>query len=163
MQANAVRESVDLTAYPDLVVVLLGFKVRGLRGLGAMLRIGRGLTGLRRDPPEGLLLDEGFLFGWNHIGIRQYWRDFESLERFTRDPLHAGWWREFLRDTRGCGFWHETYSARRGMEAIYIDMPERMGMGRFAPMRRPVGPFLTSRDRLQAASAGTPDASPLAM
>jgi hypothetical protein len=153
MQGNAVRETVDLSAFPDLVVVLLGFKVRGLRGIAATLNIGRGLTALRRNPPEGMLLDERFLFGWNHIGIRQYWRDFESLERFTRDPLHAGWWRDFLRDTHGCGFWHETYSTSRGMEAIYIDMPRRVGFGTFAPIRHPVGPFMSSRDRLQARSA----------
>ena len=148
MQGKTERETVDLSQYPDLVVVLLGFKLRRLRGLPALLGIGRGLGTLRRDPPEGLLHHEQFLFGWNHIGIRQYWRDLESLERFTREPLHAGWWRDFLRDTRGCGFWHETYSSGRGMEAIYIDMPERAGMGRFAPVRHAVGPFMSSRERL---------------
>jgi len=150
MQGNTQRRSVDLSAYPDLIVVILGFRVRRLRGIATLLGIGRGLDAIRRDPPEGLLADEQFLFGLNHIGIRQYWRDLESLEAFTRSEPHARWWRDFLKDSGGAGFWHESYSAR-GMEAIYIDMPAPMGFGRFAPEMKPVGPFLSARQRLKAA------------
>lgn len=152
MQDAALRETVNLDDYPDLAMVLLGFKVRRIGALPALLRIGRGLSEVHRNPPDGLLRDERMLFGWNHVGIRQYWRDFDSLERFTRDPIHSGWWREFLRDRHGCGFWHETYSASRGIEAIYVDMPERVGLGSFAPIRHPVGPFLSSRERLRKAA-----------
>jgi signal transduction histidine kinase len=42
--------------------------------------------------------------------MRQYWRDFESLERWTRTEPHRDWWKQFLRDTGGTGFWHELYS-----------------------------------------------------
>jgi len=153
MQAP-LRETVDLSSYPDLVVVLLGFKVRTVRTLPALMRIGRGLQGIRRDPPDGLLGHEQSLLGWNHLGIRQYWRDQPSLAAFTRSAPHAGWWRSFLADTRGSGFWHEAYSARGGMEAIYVGMPERTGLASFAPIRQPVGPFLSSRERLAADAAG---------
>ncbi|MEH3148165.1 MAG: DUF4188 domain-containing protein [Methylobacterium frigidaeris] len=149
MQHGLLRETVDLSSYPDLVVVLLGLKIRRLRALPAVLDVGRGLSAIRRAPPDGLLGDRQFLFGWNHIGIRQYWRDYDSLERFTRAAPHAAWWKSFLKDPRGCGFWHETYSARGGIEAIYVGLPEREGLGGFAPVRRPVGPFLSSRERLR--------------
>jgi hypothetical protein len=147
MQATVARRSVDLSAYPDLVMVLLGFRARGVRGLFSALRIGRGLSAIARDLPEGLLDHGQFLWGINHIGIRQYWRDLESLERFTRSEPHAGWWRDFLRDNGGAGFWHEAYS-RGGIEAVYLDMPPT-GLARFAPERTPTGPFLTTRGRIE--------------
>jgi hypothetical protein len=146
MQAMVERKSVDLSGYPDLVMVLLGLRLRSVRGLFSMLRIGRGLATIRRDPPEGLLGQDNFLWGWNHVGIRQYWRDLESLERFTRSAPHAGWWKSFLHDNGGAGFWHEAYS-RGGMEAVYLDMPP-VGLARFAPENAPVGPFMSSRERI---------------
>jgi len=153
MQAAVHRQSVDLSGFPDLVVVLLGFRVRRLRGIATLLGLGRGLARIKQTPPEGLLGDEQFLFGLNHVGIRQYWRDLESLEDFTRSKPHADWWRDFLRDSGGAGFWHETYSAKHGIEAVYVDMPEPVGLGRFAPARAPQGPFLSARGRLQANAA----------
>ena len=150
MQATVRRQSVDLSDFPDLVVVVLGLRVRRLRGLASLLGIGRGLTSIRKTPPEGLLADEQFLFGLNHIGIRQYWRDLDCLERFTRSEPHKAWWRDFLHDSGGTGFWHESYSARGGIEGIYINMPGPVGLGRFAPARTPVGPFMSARGRLRA-------------
>ena len=63
---------------------------------------------------------------------------------------HSLWWRDFLKDTQGAGFWHEAYSAKGGVEAVYLGMPERTGLACFAPIRNPVGPFMSSRDRLRA-------------
>ena len=82
------KVSVDLAAYPDLVVVYLGFRVSTWRGLRAMLGIGRGLRTLKHDVPDGLLCDEPVVYALNHVGMRQYWRDFDSLERFTRSDPH---------------------------------------------------------------------------
>lgn len=146
MQAKVERRSVDLSGYPDLVMVLLGLRVRSVRGLFSVLRIGRGLAEVQRNPPEGLLGHENFLWSLTHVGIRQYWRDLESLEAFTRSAPHAGWWKSFLTDNGGAGFWHEAYS-RRGFEAVYLDMPP-VGLARFAPERAPVGPFLSTRERI---------------
>jgi hypothetical protein len=147
MQAAVTRKSVDLSAYPNLVVVILGFRIRKLRGIAAMLGIGKGLRQIQADPPDGLLSSEQFLFALNHVGIRQYWRDMESLEAFTRTEPHSRWWRDFLRDSGGAGFWHESYS-RQGMEAVYIDMPGPVGFDRFAPERKPTGPFMSARQRM---------------
>jgi hypothetical protein len=149
MQPDSPRRSVDLTAYPDLIVVYLGIRLRGWRGALAMLQIGSGLAAIRRDPPDGLLRDEGLLYGWGHFGMRQYWRDLESLERFTRSDPHKQWWRSFAKGGAGAGFWHETYRKQGGMEAVYIDTPP-IGFAAFAESRPPVGPFLSARERLAA-------------
>ena len=153
MQARVTRRSVDLSDYPNLVVIILGFRVRRLRGIATLLGVGKGLRQIELNPPDGLLANEQFLFALNHVGIRQYWRDLESLEAFTRSEPHAQWWRGFLRDSGGAGFWHESYS-RHGMEAVYIDMPGPVGLDRFAPGRQPTGPFMTARQRMLTAQTG---------
>ena len=140
------RHSVDLSGYPDLVVVYLGYRAKSLKGVRGLLRIGRGLDALRKDPPDGLLAHEGMMFGLLHPGFRQYWRDFDSLEAFTRAPRHAAWWRDFARDSGG-GIWHETYRLRGGMEAIYSGVPG-IGFARFAPERAPTGAFASARQRV---------------
>ena len=142
------RETVNLADYPDLVVIDLGFQVRKLRALPALLRIGKGLGQIARTPPPGLLCSRRMLIAWNHVGIRQYWTDQASLLSFTRQQPHAGWWRDFLSDAHGSGFWHEACFAAGGMEAIYVNMPERAGFATFAPIVAPVGPLMTARDRL---------------
>ena len=146
------RRSVDLSPYPDLVVIYLGYRAASLRGLPSLLTIGWGLRRIRRSPPPGLLTQDTFMFGPLHIGFRQYWADMTSLQAFTRAPQHAAWWASFGQDAEGGGFWHETYCRRGGMEAVYIDMPS-IGFGRFAPPRDPVGPFMTSAQRLNRGSS----------
>ncbi|GAB0112921.1 monooxygenase family protein [Acidisoma sp. C75] len=145
------RETVDLSAYPDFVMILLGFRLRRPSALGAFFQLGRGFAQIARQPPDGLLASENFLFGWNHLGIRQYWRDMASLETFTRAEPHAEWWRRFARPQAATGFWHEVYSARGGVEALYLGMPETgFGLGRFAPRLAPAGRLKSGRGRLEA-------------
>ncbi len=150
MEAKVTRRSVDLSAWPDLVVVYLGFRVTRLRGVAAVLGLGRGINDAVRNQPDGLLAHEGVFYGLTHIGMRQYWRDLDSLERFTRSEPHRTWWRDFNKGGSGAGFWHETYRIKGGMEAIYTDMPGPIGLGRFAEARRPEGPFMSARQRLAA-------------
>ena len=57
--------------------------------------------------------------------MRQYWRDLDSLERWSHSEPHKLWWQQFLRDSGGTGFWHETYFMGGGIEAIYDDMNRR--------------------------------------
>lgn len=129
------RQSADLAAYPDLVVIYLGFRSQGWRGLEKLLNIGKGLRALERNPPDGLLRHEAVIWGWNHLGMRQYWRDLDSMLAYTRAPQHAAWWRDFGKGGgkagKGSGFWHETYCRRGGMEAVYLNMPP-IGLAAFA-------------------------------
>ena len=142
------RKSVDLSAYPALVVVYLGMRVIAWRGVATLFRIGPAIQKAVAAKPDGLLAHEFMLFGPLHVGMRQYWRDLDSLEAFTRAEPHKTWWANFTRDDGGTGFWHEAYRMGGCMEAIYLNMPGPLGLGRFAPALAPVGPFMTGRGRL---------------
>lgn len=144
------RVSVDLSAFPELVVVYLGYRVSGWQSLKALFGIGPKLLQIQSEKPQGLLAHETIIFGLNHIGMRQYWRDLESLESFTHSEPHKAWWQGFSKDMRGAGFWHEAYRRAGGMEAIYLDMPKPIGLASFAAAKAPVGPFMSSRERLAA-------------
>ena len=144
------RQTVDLSQFPDLVVIYLGMRVRRLRGLRKLLKTGRQIQAGVAQHPEGLLLHENFVFSLvpPHVGMRQYWRDLDALERWTRELPHQQWWKEFLRDSAGTGFWHETYFMRGGMEAIYDDLTKPVGMMAFAPLEKARGKMFSARSRL---------------
>lgn len=153
------RRTVDLSGYPDLVVIYLGLRINAWMGLrtafGLGPRIGRAI-----DPrPDGLLLHEPVFYSLfpPHVGMRQYWRDFESLERWARSDPHRQWWSAFLRESGGTGFWHEAYFMRGGMEAVYDDLPRDIGFLRFARIRPARGAMYSARGR--AAQTGDPTAA----
>ena len=159
------RRTVDLSSYPDLVVIYLGMRVNGLAGLKTLIGFGPKIAKAAGAKPDGLLLHENFL--WSlfppHAGIRQYWRDFDSLERWARSEPHRIWWQTFLRDTGGTGFWHETYFLRGGIEAVYDDVPEPVGLMHFAQVVPARGPMFSARQRARIkgeASASAPLAEP---
>jgi Monooxygenase af470-like len=151
------RTTVDLSEYPDLVVIYLGMKVTSLRGVKTLISFGSKISESVDAKPDGLLLHENMLFSLvpPHAGMRQYWRDFESLERWARSLPHKEWWQAFLRDRGGTGFWHETYPRRGEMESIYIDMPPT-GMTRFAPLKQARGSMFSARRRLGLSSGDEP-------
>src|SRR5258708_16335849 len=100
---TALRQTVDLAPYPDLVVVYLGMRVNVLTGIKTLLGFGPKIEGSVASKPDGLLLHENMIYSLfpPHIGMRQYWRDFESLERWTHADPHRTWWKQFLQDTGG--------------------------------------------------------------
>jgi len=148
--ARVDRRTVDLSAYPDLIVIYLGLRVNALTGIKKALGLGPQIAKSVADKPDGLLLHEDLIFSLfpPHLGMRQYWRDFESLERWTRSEPHRQWWKDFLRESGGTGFWHETYSIRGGIEAIYDDMPKPIGLMKFAPLSQARGSVFSARQRL---------------
>lgn len=99
--------------------------------------------------PEGLLRHESVFYSLlpPHVGMRQYWGDFESLERWARAEPHMQWWNQFLRDSGGTGFWHETYFMRGGVEAIHDDIKVPLGLSSFAPTKPAGGPMFSARAR----------------
>ncbi|MGY1661503.1 DUF4188 domain-containing protein [Geodermatophilus sp. SYSU D00705] len=128
----------------DFVVFVIGARLntpwrvlQSLRDLGGRRRgMQAMLAELVRRPEKGLL-------GYRMSGLTviQYWRSFEHLEAFARDPgdLHRPTWLEwFRRDPQGrTGIWHETYLVRAGeYEAIYSDVPEAglAAAGRVVPL-----------------------------
>jgi hypothetical protein len=130
MEINTGRWTADIDG--DFVVFLIGAEVRDPEHAdpvaGLLMAMADMLGELVQDPAKGLL---GFQqFGDVGGVIVQYWRSFEALEAYAKNPSakHAPVWREWNRlgeDERvGAGIWHETYPvSARHYEAIYQNMP----------------------------------------
>lgn len=159
MDVRPKRETVDLTQFPDLVVIYLGMRVNAFTGVKTLLGFGPRISKSVEAKPDGLLLHENVIYSLRNFGMRQYWRDFESLEAWSRSDPHRQWWQEFLRDTGGTGFWHEAYFKRGGMEAVYVGMESPVGLGRFAPLQQAKGPMFSARRR--AGLGGKETAAPV--
>ena len=149
MNSKVERRTVDLSEFPDLVVIYLGMRVNAWTGLKKLLGLGPQIKDSVAQKPDGLLLHEEFIMSLIplHLGMRQYWRDFDKLEAWSRSTPHREWWRDFLRSSGGTGFWHEAYFMRGGMEAVYDDMPVPLGFGQFATLQSARGPMFSARSR----------------
>lgn len=158
MPTKVDRRTVDLSQYPGLVVIYLGMRVNRLTGLKTLFGFGPKIAASADAQPDGLLLHENFLFSLfpPHAGMRQYWRNMESLLAWTRSEPHREWWKAFLRDSGGTGFWHETYLMTGGMEAIYDDVPEALGFLKFAPSMPARGPMFGAAARSHQAASNEP-------
>jgi len=143
------RQTVDLSSYPDLVVIYLGMRVNRLAGIKTLLGFGPKISASAEALPDGLLRHEPIIYSLipMHVGMRQYWRDADSLLKWTRSDPHRQWWLSFLRNSGGTGFWHETYFRRGGMEAIYDDVPKPIGFMGFAPVLPARGPMFSAAAR----------------
>jgi Domain of unknown function (DUF4188) len=143
------RRTVDLSPYPDLVVIYLGMRVNRLTGVKTLLGFGPKISASASAKPDGLLQHETLLYSFfpMHVGMRQYWRDVESLLKWTRSDPHRQWWKGFLKESGGTGFWHETYFRKGGMEAIYDDLPQPLGFAAFAPVLLARGPMFGAAAR----------------
>jgi hypothetical protein len=153
MSVHAGRFSATLDG--DFVVFLIGMRVNRPLQVRKWLPIFRAMPKmireLERDP------DSGFLHATQGIAttgpfLVQYWRSFEHLERFARDPArsHLPAWRAFNQAIRGSGevgIWHETYRVRAGeYESIYGNMP-RVGLAA-AGSHAPLGSTSTAAQRV---------------
>jgi hypothetical protein len=158
--ASAVnRRTVDLSAYPDLIVIYLGMRVNALRGLKTLIGLGPQILAAGQAKPEGLLrCEQNIIYGLFpfNVGMRWYWRDFESMEAWTRSAPHREWWKNFLKDSAGTGFWHETYCMRGGIEAIYDDISVPFGLSAFAPVVAARGSSFSARRRLDRGGDAPP-------
>jgi len=161
MRARISRRTVDLSEFPEMVVIYLGMRVNLIRGVGTLLGFGPKIAGSVASKPAGLLRHENLVFSLfpPHVGMRQYWRDFASLEAWARSEPHRIWWREFLRNTKGVGFWHEAYFMSGGMEAVYDDMVRDIGFLSFAPAQEARGSMFSARGRARVSGSETGSAA----
>jgi hypothetical protein len=158
MSTKVNRRTVDLSQYPNLVVIYLGMRVNRLTGLKTLIGFGPKISSSVSAQPDGLLLHENMFYSVfpMHVGMRQYWRDPETLLAWTRSEPHRRWWQAFLRNSGGTGFWHETYLMQGGMEAIYDDLPEPIGFMRFAPVEVARGAMFGSAQRVSMTHGAEP-------
>lgn len=149
MPTKVERKTVDLSGYPDLVVIYLGMRVNRVAGLKTLLGFGPRISKSVAEQPDGLLRHEHLIFSLfpMHLAFRQYWRDMDSLLKWSRSEPHRQWWQGFLKDAGGTGFWHETYFRSGGMEAVYDDIPEPLGFTAFAPVLAARGPMFGAAAR----------------
>jgi hypothetical protein len=122
------------TAYTDepFVVFLIGMRINRLlefrKWMPTAIAMGPMLRELYQHPEKGFLGGQTFMY-WRGTGLIQYWRSFEHLERFARNPSdpHLPAWQHFNKTvgTNGSvGIWHETFMVpARQYEAIYNNMP----------------------------------------
>jgi hypothetical protein len=161
MPTNVNRQTVDLSSYPDLVVIYLGMRVNRITGLKTLLGFGPKISGSVEAQPDGLLLHENVIYSLfpMNVGMRQYWRNMDALLAWSRSEPHRAWWINFLRDSGGTGFWHETYFMKGGMEAVYDDIPKPVGLMKFAPLQPARGPMFGSAQRAHRGTGGDPAVS----
>jgi hypothetical protein len=143
----------------DFVVFLIGADVRDPEQSGAAVELLMAMIDmlgeLEQEPSKGLL---GYqVFGAIGGVIVQYWRSFEALEAYAKNPdaKHAPVWKAWNRlgeeGTEGSGIWHETYRVEAGSyEAIYQNM-EPTGLQRAGNAAPVTSNALTARQRIGAA------------
>jgi hypothetical protein len=144
------RLTADLSAFPDLVVIYLGMRTQSFTEFLRLLKFGPAISKAVAEKPDGRLLHEQIVYSLfpPHFGMRQYWRDFVSLESWACSLPHKQWWTDFVREPLGLGFWHETYFRRGGFESIFDELTEPVG---FLKVGKPVpaeGAMFSARRRM---------------
>jgi hypothetical protein len=146
------------TAQTDepFVVFMIGMRINRFfafrKWIPTALAMGPMLRTLFQHPEKGFQGGE-LIFYWRGVGLIQYWRSFEDLEKFARnreDP-HLRAWQRFNKaiGTDGSvGIWHETYLVEPGRyEAVYGNMPV-FGLASATKHIPAVGRRETARHRL---------------
>jgi hypothetical protein len=129
--ATIISERMTAEIDGDVVIFLIGMRINRMwkvhKWLPVAMAMPRMLRELEADPESGLLGFQSW-FGNPNIFV-QYWRSFEHLEHYAKDPTHAHRpaWAMFNRTVASngdVGIWHETYRIRPGdFECIYNNMP----------------------------------------
>ena len=126
------RFTADVSSLGDeAVVFLIGMRINKPWKVGVwwpvFVAMPKMLNYLAKQPDKGLLGYEQAFFP-SPI-IVQYWRSFEDLARFARNPddPHLEPWRQFNRrvgKSGDVGIWHETYLVKTvNIETVYGNMP----------------------------------------
>jgi len=142
----------------DFVVFIIGMRFNKLwkvhKWFPPFVAMPKMLRQLQQHPDKGLL-GARMSIGGRTITVVQYWRSFEHLDAFAKNPgdPHLPAWRAFNKRVGASGdvgVYHETYRVGRGRhESIYSNMPV-MGLAA-AGTSVPVGKKTDSaRERINA-------------
>ncbi len=139
----------------DFVVFLIGMRANRPWKVRKTLAVARAMPPIIKDleehPEKGCLGTRQALFSPIAPLVIQFWRDFESLERYAKDDmLHSEPWKRFFKVVGlggDVGIWHETFKVRAGeYESVYGNMP-RFGLAAAAG-HRGLGSASTARERM---------------
>jgi hypothetical protein len=165
MAVNAGRFTADVEG--DFVAFLIGMRFNHPLKVRKWLPIALAMPKMLKvldDHPELGCLGYHQWIGRTTILV-QYWRDFESLDRFARDKdlPHLEPWRHFNRavgKSGDVGIWHETFKVKANeYEALYGNMPT-FGLAK-ATSLVPVGrKAQTAAARIGAVSSDEPVVTP---
>ncbi|MFZ0548576.1 MAG: DUF4188 domain-containing protein [Candidatus Promineifilaceae bacterium] len=144
------------------VVFLIGMRFNKWRAVRQWLPVFMAMPKMIREleaHPEKGFLGGRLLLEWRGATNIQYWRSFEALEQFARNPddPHLPAWKAFYKNVKdgSVGFWHETYVVRPGLfETIYNNTP-RMGLASVMDHVPATGGRREARERLKIGSAVT--------
>jgi len=112
----------------------------------------RMLRELEADPDSGMLGYHRNL-GFRNHSLCMYWRSFEDLHEYARDPdqEHLPAWKEYNHEVGSdgdVGIWHETFLIRKKeYEAVYNNMPP-FGLGAIGERVPASGQHETAAGRL---------------
>ncbi len=138
------------------VVFIIGMRVNRLLAFSRWVPVARAMRPmvqhLLTHKELGLMHAQTYVY-WRGVALVQYWRSFEQLERFARDPslAHLEAWKRFNRAVGAdgsVGIWHETYVVQANQyECIYGNMP-RFGLAVAGQHVKAVGAKETAKRRL---------------
>lgn len=142
------------------VVFLIGMRFNRWRTMRQWLPVFMSMPKMIREleaHPEKGYLGGRLLLEWRGVTNIQYWRSFEELEMFARDPndLHLPAWKAFYQNVKkgSVGFWHETYVIQPNQfETIYNNVP-RMGLASVMDHVPAAGRRREARQRLKGETA----------
>lgn len=140
----------------SFVVFIIGMRINRLFAVHKWLPVAQAMgpmvQHLMAHKELGLLHAQPFVY-WRGVAMLQYWRSFEQLEGFARDPAlnHLEPWKRFNRAVGAggsVGIWHETYVVDGGRcESVYGNMP-RFGLARAGTHAPATGAKETARRRM---------------
>lgn len=142
------------------VVFLIGMRINQWWRIDKWLPVSNAMNPMLQtlftNPEKGFLHAEFF---WNFSGpvLIQYWRSFEDLENFAKNPSdpHLEPWKKFnqaIGSNGTVGIWHETYIVNPDQfECVYGNMP-KFGLGAAMEHVQAVGRRETARLRLNVNS-----------
>lgn len=144
------------------VVFLIGMRVnkwwRFDKWVPVFNAMGPMLQTLFTHPDKGFLHAE-FFWNFSRPVLIQYWRSFEDLEKFARNPSdpHVEAWKKFNQAVGSSGIvgiWHETYTVNPDQyETMYGNMP-KFGLAAAMEHVQIAGRRETARGRLTSEPQG---------
>lgn len=142
-----------------LVVFIIGLRINSFHKVGKWLPVLRAMgpmiAELSQNSDSGFMGSEYALCSLRQVLLLQYWRDFESLERYARarDAKHWPAWTSFNKSVGNdgtVGIYHETFVVPSAAhETLYANMPP-FGLGKLAGLIAASGSRTEARERMRS-------------